>query len=42
MDEFIVRQKYLEAIKPYIGQQIIKVLIGQHRVGKGYILLQYK
>jgi len=21
MDKFIVRQKYLEAIKPYIGQQ---------------------
>jgi len=40
MDKFIVRQKYLEAIKPYIGQQIIKVLIGQRRVGKSYILLQ--
>ena len=33
MDNFIVRQKYLGAIKPYIGQQIIKVLIGQRRVG---------
>jgi len=40
MNKFIVRQKYLEAIKPYIGQQIIKVLIGQRRVGKSYILLQ--
>ncbi|MCL1867871.1 MAG: ATP-binding protein [Paludibacter sp.] len=40
MDKFIVRQKYLEAVKPYIGQQIIKVLIGQRRVGKSYILLQ--
>ena len=40
MDKFIVRPKYLEAIKPYIGQQIIKVLIGQRRVGKSYILLQ--
>jgi len=40
MRNFIVRQKYLEAIKPYIGQQIIKVLIGQRRVGKSYILLQ--
>jgi predicted AAA+ superfamily ATPase len=40
MDKFIVRQKYLEAIKPYIGQQIIKILVGQRRVGKSYILLQ--
>ena len=40
MDKLIVRQKYLEAIRPYIGQQIIKILIGQRRVGKSYILLQ--
>ena len=40
MGKFIVRQKYLEAIKPYIGLQMIKVLIGQRRVGKSYILLQ--
>lgn len=40
MKKFIVRQKYLDAIRPYIGQQIIKVLIGQRRVGKSYILLQ--
>jgi len=38
MNKFIVRKKYLEAISPYIGQQIIKVLIGQRRVGKSYIL----
>ncbi|MCL2435340.1 MAG: ATP-binding protein [Lentimicrobiaceae bacterium] len=40
MNKFIVRQKYIEAIKPYIGQQIIKVLTGQRRIGKSYILLQ--
>ena len=40
MDKYIVRQKYIEAIEPYIGQQIIKVFIGQRRVGKSYILLQ--
>ncbi len=40
MKKFIVRQKYLDTIRPYIGQQIIKVLIGQRRVGKSYILLQ--
>lgn len=40
MGKFIVRQKYLDDIRPYIGQQIIKVLTGQRRVGKSYILLQ--
>jgi len=40
MDKLIVRRKYLEAIIPYIGKQIIKILIGQRRVGKSYILLQ--
>ena len=40
MKKFIVRQKYSEAIKPHIGHQIIKVLTGQRRVGKSYILLQ--
>lgn len=40
MKKIIVRQKYLDTIRPYIGQQIIKVLIGQRRVGKSYILLQ--
>lgn len=40
MKKFIVRHKYLDNIRPYIGQQIIKVLTGQRRVGKSYILLQ--
>ena len=40
MNELIVRQKYLAAIEPYIGQQIIKIFTGQRRVGKSYILLQ--
>ncbi|MDR1652788.1 MAG: ATP-binding protein [Prevotellaceae bacterium] len=39
-EEFIVRQKYLDKIKPYINKQIIKVLVGQRRVGKSYVLLQ--
>lgn len=38
--EFIIRQKYLNKLKPYIGKQLIKVLVGQRRVGKSYILLQ--
>lgn len=34
------RPYYLKRIAPYIGVDIIKVLIGQRRVGKSYILLQ--
>lgn len=34
------RQYYLDKIEPFIGVDLIKVLIGQRRVGKSYILLQ--
>lgn len=37
---YIVRPVYTERIKPFIGKQIIKVLTGQRRVGKSYIMLQ--
>ncbi|NLA24409.1 MAG: AAA family ATPase, partial [Bacteroidales bacterium] len=40
MNKLIVRHKYLDIIRPYIGKQIIKVLTGQRRVGKSYILFQ--
>ncbi len=36
----ISRPVYIDKIKPFIGKQIIKVLTGQRRVGKSYILLQ--
>jgi len=36
----INRPIYTERIKPFIGKGIIKVLTGQRRVGKSYILLQ--
>ncbi len=36
----INRLKYTDKIKPFIGKNIIKVLTGQRRVGKSYILLQ--
>ena len=39
-ESFIIRQKYIDKLKPYIGKQLIKVLTGQRRVGKSYILLQ--
>ncbi|MEI6753335.1 MAG: ATP-binding protein [Paludibacter sp.] len=38
--EYITRPLYIDRIKPFIGKQIIKVLTGQRRVGKSYILLQ--
>ncbi len=34
----IRRPTYLNAIKPFIGKGVIKVLVGQRRVGKSYVL----
>ena len=39
-DDIILRQKYLDLILPWSGKQLIKVLTGQRRVGKSYILRQ--
>ena len=36
------RKYYLEKIKPFVNKQIIKVILGQRRVGKSYFLLQIK
>ena len=36
----IARPLYLEKISPYIGKNVIKVLVGQRRVGKSYLLYQ--
>jgi predicted AAA+ superfamily ATPase len=38
--KYIKRPLYIGRIKPFIGKQIIKVITGQRRVGKSYILLQ--
>lgn len=38
--KYIERPVYSERIKPFIGKQIIKVLTGQRRVGKSYIMVQ--
>jgi len=35
-----IRKRYLDKIKPFIGKEIIKVLVGQRRVGKTTILKQ--
>lgn len=37
---FINRNSYFDLIAPYIGNSLIKVLTGQRRVGKSYILFQ--
>ncbi|MDR1747178.1 MAG: ATP-binding protein [Tannerella sp.] len=39
-EKIIAREKYVEKIKPFIGKNVIKILTGQRRVGKSYILLQ--
>lgn len=40
MKEYIRREIYSKKIKPYIGKEIIKVLTGQRRTGKSYLLYQ--
>lgn len=40
MKRYIIREIYKKNIDRYIGREIIKVLIGQRRVGKSYLLLQ--
>ena len=38
----IFRNSYFKRIKPFINKNIIKVLTGQRRVGKSFLLLQIK
>jgi len=40
MRNYIAREIYKKRFTPYIGKEIIKVLIGQRRVGKSYLLFQ--
>lgn len=40
MKKYITREIYKKNIERYIGKEIIKVLIGQRRVGKSYLLFQ--
>lgn len=40
MKKYILRPFYLDKVKPYISKNIIKVIIGQRRVGKSYLLYQ--
>ncbi len=38
--KIIIREHYLNQIRPHFGKNIIKVLTGQRRVGKSYLLKQ--
>lgn len=38
--KYIARHIYMEKIRPFIGKNIIKVFVGQRRVGKSYIMRQ--
>jgi predicted AAA+ superfamily ATPase len=38
--EYIPRPDYIERMRPFIGKDIIKVIVGQRRVGKSYLLYQ--
>lgn len=40
MKNNIHRKIYIKKIEPFIGKNLIKVIIGQRRVGKSYFLLQ--
>lgn len=40
MKEFVRREIYETRLKKYMGKEIIKVLVGQRRVGKSYLLFQ--
>lgn len=37
---YISRNEYIDKVRPYIGKQIIKVFVGQRRVGKSFIMRQ--
>jgi predicted AAA+ superfamily ATPase len=38
--EIITRNRYLDLLRPFIDKQVIKVLTGQRRVGKSFLLFQ--
>jgi uncharacterized protein len=38
--KYVKRPIYLNRIAPFVGQNLVKVLVGQRRVGKSYLLLQ--
>jgi predicted AAA+ superfamily ATPase len=39
-DKLIFRRSYLDKIRPFIGKDLIKIITGQRRIGKSYMLKQ--
>jgi len=39
-DKLILRRQYLDKIRPFIGKDLIKIITGQRRIGKSYMLKQ--
>ena len=42
MSTLVKRKKYVNRIRPFIGKDVIKVIVGQRRVGKSYFLDQIR
>ncbi|QQS50740.1 MAG: ATP-binding protein [Bacteroidota bacterium] len=42
MTDYIERPLYIDRLKPFIGKSLIKVLTGQRRVGKSYLLMNVR
>lgn len=38
--KYIKRDHYINKIKPFVGKDLIKIIVGQRRVGKSYLLFQ--
>ena len=38
--EYYKRELYIQRIRPFVNTQMIKVIVGQRRVGKSYLLFQ--
>jgi len=38
--QYIPRKKYINKIKPFIDKELIKIFVGQRRVGKSYLMYQ--
>ena len=40
MKDYITRPLYTQKVEPFIGKSLIKVMTGQRRIGKSYLLMQ--
>ncbi|MDR3713104.1 MAG: ATP-binding protein [Puia sp.] len=39
-EKLILRQQYIDKIRPFIGRDLVKIITGQRRIGKSYMLKQ--